>query len=389
MECTKKGASGNKIIKVKVCPAVSAAGAAMAKAGVFSTEQLLPRRNRSLDLTGVAAQLKGKTVLVTGAAGSIGSEICRQVLSLGCDRLLALDIHENGLFYLEQDLKRRGFPQNYVLCAGSVQDKGRVAAIMEHYRPSIIYHAAAYKHVPMMEHNPGEAIKNNFLGTLYTAQAAKAQGAECFILISTDKAVNPANIMGATKRMCELAVKALNGGKGTCFAAVRFGNVLGSAGSVVPVFQEQIKAGGPVTITHKEMRRYFMTIPEAVSLVLDAGRLAQGGEVFMLDMGQPVKIYDLACRMIRLRGLEPGRDIPIVFTGPRPGEKLYEEMTTADEVTERTENNQIYVNRSPGVELAQVLAAAAYFEQGVDVLAPREMLRHVRALIPTYNPTID
>ncbi len=290
---------------------------------------------------------------------------------------------------MEQDLKRRGFPQNYVLCAGSVQDKGRVAAIMEHYRPSIIYHAAAYKHVPMMEHNPGEAIKNNFLGTLYTAQAAKAQGAECFILISTDKAVNPANIMGATKRMCELAVKALNGGKGTCFAAVRFGNVLGSAGSVVPVFQEQIKAGGPVTITHKDMRRYFMTIPEAVSLVLDAGRLAQGGEVFMLDMGQPVKIYDLACRMIRLRGLEPGRDIPIVFTGPRPGEKLYEEMTTADEVTERTENNQIYVNRSPGAELAQVLAAAAYFEQGVDVLAPREMLRHVRALVPTYNPTID
>lgn len=366
--------------------AVAELGAA--KMGNIRVEQLLKRKDVQLDLTEVEKQLEGKTVLVTGGAGSIGSEICRQALRLGCRRLIVADIHENGLFYLDKDLKAQYPEDRYVLRVGSVQDKPWINSIMEQYRPDIVYHAAAHKHVPMMEKNPREAIKNNFLGTFYTAQAAKKWGAERFILISTDKAVNPSNIMGATKRMCELAVKALHSDEGTVFSAVRFGNVLGSVGSVVPVFKEQIEAGGPVTVTHLEMKRYFMTIPEAVSLVLDTGRLAKGGEVFVLDMGEPVKIYDLACQMIRLAGLEPGRDIEIQVTGVRPGEKLYEEIAMDDENTIKTENNQIYVNRSQEVDREQVLQAVVFFEQGLDTLPWGQIRQQVQALVPTYQQNV-
>lgn len=348
-------------------------------------EQLLGRRDITLDMTKARIMLTDATVMVTGGAGSIGSEICRQVLSLGCRQLIVFDINENGLFYLDRKLKQ-SFPNgNYKLCVGSVRDYDRLDHIMETYHPQILLHAAAHKHVPMMELNPSEALKNNFVGTYNTAKAAVEAGVSRFILISTDKAVNPANIMGASKRMAELVMKTMDIQSQTIFSAVRFGNVLGSVGSVVPIFRKQIEKGEAVTITHPDMKRYFMTIPEAVGLVLDAGAMAHGGEIFVLDMGEPVKIVDLASEMIRLSGLEPGRDIEIRYTGIRPGEKLYEEIRTSDENVMKTENNKIYINRSQSFEPELTISVLEQFSQNPERMPLDKLKELVKQLVPTYD----
>ena len=305
-------------------------------------EDLLFRESVKPDMTAVTGMIKDKTVLVTGGAGSIGSEICRQVLSFGCKKLIILDFNENGLFEIDAELSKKYSSERYVLVLASVRDKPRLDDIFAEQKPDLVLHAAAHKHVPMMEINPVEAVKNNILGTKNVLESCISSGVARFILISTDKAVRPTNIMGASKRMAELLVQVMNG-NGCDMAAVRFGNVLGSNGSVIPTFQKQIQAGGPVTVTHKDIERFFMTIPEAVSLVLTAGTIAKGGEVFVLDMGQPVKIYDLAVNLIKLSGFEPDRDIKIAFTGLRPGEKMYEELIQTDEKVVGTSNQKIFV----------------------------------------------
>jgi len=306
-------------------------------------EDVLPRQPASVDLDVIEKFLRGKRVLVTGAAGSIGSELCRQVLRFSPELLVALDFDETGLFYLELELKKR-FPDAHIKAVVSdIRDRPRIQAIFDPERPQVIFHAAAYKHVPMMEANPEEAVKTNIFGTKVVVEEACRVEAEAFVLISTDKAVNPVSIMGMSKRVAELITVTVGERSSTRCMAVRFGNVLGSRGSVIPIFLEQIRHGGPVTVTHPEMERYFMTTSEAVLLVLQAATLGKGGEVFVLDMGKPVKILDIARELIRFHGLEPDKDIPIVFTGIRPGEKLREEILTAEEGTEATRHRQIYV----------------------------------------------
>ena len=306
-------------------------------------EDVLPRQPASVDLDVIEKFLRGKRVLVTGAAGSIGSELCRQVLRFSPELLVALDFDETELFYLELELKKR-FPDAHIKAVVSdIRDRPRIQAIFDPERPQVIFHAAAYKHVPMMEANPEEAVKTNIFGTKVVVEEACRVEAEAFVLISTDKAVNPVSIMGMSKRVAELITVTVGERSSTRCMAVRFGNVLGSRGSVIPIFLEQIRHGGPVTVTHPEMERYFMTTSEAVLLVLQAATLGKGGEVFVLDMGKPVKILDIARELIRFHGLEPDKDIPIVFTGIRPGEKLREEILTAEEGTEATRHRQIYV----------------------------------------------
>lgn len=292
--------------------------------------------------------IQGKVVLVTGGVGSIGSELCRQVLQNKCKHLIICDIHENGLFDINEEFKNL-YEERYTLCLASVRDEKRMKVVFNQYKPQIVFHAAAHKHVPMMEMNPFEAVKNNVFGTLNVTKQAVKSKCEKFILISTDKAVNPTNVMGATKRLCELIVKSYNN-KQPEMVAVRFGNVLGSNGSVVPLFKKQIEQGGPITITDKEMTRYFMTIKEAVSLVLSAGASANGSELFVLDMGSSVKIYDLAVNLIRLSGKIPFKDIDIEITGLRPGEKMYEELNLSDEVVDTTSHKKIFIMRDNGVD---------------------------------------
>lgn len=308
-------------------------------------EDILGRVPVEVDLDSIAGYLAGKAVLVTGAGGSIGSELCRQAARFKPRELILLGHGENSIYeaYQELSLEFRGLEIIPLIC--DVKDRAAMNAVFQKYRPELVFHAAAHKHVPLMEHCPAEAVKNNVLGTFNAARAAHDFSAESFILISTDKAVHPAGIMGATKRIAEMVVQQMARTSKTCFASVRFGNVLDSRGSVVPLFKKQIASGGPVTVTHPEMVRYFMTIPEAVQLVIQAGALARGGEIFILDMGEPVKIISLARRMIRLAGYRPGKDIPIVFTGIRPGEKLYEELLTRAEETEATLHQSIFMAR--------------------------------------------
>jgi len=309
-------------------------------------EDILPREPVSVDLKFVEDFLKGKKVLVTGAAGSIGSELCRQILRFSPTQLLVVDFDETGLFNLEMNLKKL-FPRGEIkVFVADIRDRARISSIFHREQPQVVFHAAAYKHVPLMESNPEEAVKTNVFGTQVMIEEACRGGAEAFVLISTDKAVNPVSVMGLTKRVAETVVLAMREGISTRCMAVRFGNVLGSRGSVIPIFLEQIHHGGPVTVTHPEMERYFMTISEAVLLVLQAAAMGKGGEVFVLDMGKPVKILDIARELIRFHGLEPDKDIPIVFTGIRPGEKLREEILTAEEGTEATKQKQIYVAKN-------------------------------------------
>ncbi len=347
-------------------------------------EDLLGRDEVKIDNNKLQESLGNKTVMVTGGGGSIGSELCRQVLEFNPSKLVIFDIYENNAYDLQNELIRRGIPAEKVdVIIGSVRDKEKLRRVFDKYRPNMVFHAAAHKHVPLMEFNPEEAIKNNVLGTLNTAQCAVEFGVDKFIMISTDKAVNPTNVMGATKRLCEMIIQSINESSDhTEFVAVRFGNVLGSNGSVIPLFKKQLEAGGPITITHPDIIRYFMTIPEAVRLILEASTFAKGGEIFVLDMGEPVKILDLAKNLIRLSGLKEGRDIEIVYTGLRPGEKLYEELLMEEEGLTKTRSEKIFVAKPGDIQYKELLANINNLEHGIskgqDV---RQMLKEV---VPTY-----
>jgi len=316
-------------------------------------EDLLGREPVDLDLDQIGAYLAGQNVLVTGAGGSIGSEICRQITRFRPKSIILLGHGENSIFEIEQELKRRHPKQHTVAVIADVRDEHRMDRVFEEYKPDVVFHAAAHKHVPLMEANPEEALTNNVFGTRNVARAADKHGAKRFVMISTDKAVNPVSVMGMSKRVAEMVVQAIGATSQTKFMAVRFGNVLGSRGSVVPMFRRQIAEGGPVTVTHPDMTRYFMTIPEAVQLVIQAGAMGKGGEVFVLDMGEPIKITQLAEEIIRLSGMEPGKDIEITYTGIRPGEKLFEEILTTEEVAASTKHKKIFVAKDaePDVEV--------------------------------------
>ena len=308
-------------------------------------EDLLGRDPISVDMDSILGYVQGKVVLVTGGGGSIGSELCRQIATHRPKQLVIVDIYENSVYDVQQELKQKYPELDLVVLIASVRNTNRMNYIFSKYKPHIVYHAAAHKHVPLMEDSPTEAIKNNVFGTFKTAQAAAISGVQRFVMISTDKAVNPTNIMGASKRICEMIIQTFDKHYETEFVAVRFGNVLGSNGSVIPLFRKQIAAGGPVTVTHPDIIRYFMTIPEAVSLVLQAGAYAKGGEIFVLDMGEPVKILDLAQNLIKLSGYRVGDDIRIEFTGLRPGEKLYEELLMDEEGMKDTANKMIHIGK--------------------------------------------
>lgn len=308
-------------------------------------EDLLPRDPIRVDLDAILGYVKGKTILVTGGGGSIGSEICRQLAGHDVGHLIIFDIYENNAYQIQKSLEWEFPDLNLTVLIGSVRDERRLESIFSKYWPDIVFHAAAHKHVPLMEDSPNEAIKNNVIGTLKTARTASHYQVKKFILISTDKAVNPTNIMGASKRLCEMVIQLIGRHSTTEFAAVRFGNVLGSNGSVIPLFRRQIEHGGPVTVTHPDIIRYFMTIPEAVSLVLEAGAYAKNGQIFVLNMGDPVRIADLAKNMIRLSGYEPEKEIKIKYIGLRPGEKLYEELLMNEEGMQTTENSRIFIGR--------------------------------------------
>lgn len=424
----------------------------LSKMKPVAVEDLLGRDTIKVNMDEIFRYLKGKVILVTGGGGSIGSELCRQIAAHEPKQLILFDIYENNAYDIEQELRRKYKDLNLVVLIGSVRDSRRINMVFEQYKPEIVYHAAAHKHVPLMETSPNEAIKNNVMGTYKTAYAALKHGAKRFVLISTDKAVNPTNIMGASKRLCEMVIQSmdaiskagrmdllpflhahadktidgqvahdpedhmavydgagaaekeaeLSGGAaekgglrtesagnqdrtGTQFVAVRFGNVLGSNGSVIPLFKKQIEAGGPVTVTHPDIVRYFMTIPEAVSLVLQAGTYARGGEIFVLDMGEPVKIDDLARNLIRLSGFEPETDIPIVYTGLRSGEKLYEEKLMAEEGLRKTENDLIHIGQPIPFDTTQFLRdledlAKASYDNSTHIV---EMVEHI---VPTFHP---
>lgn len=348
-------------------------------------EDLLGREPVQVDMDSIMGYVSGKVVLVTGGGGSIGSELCRQIAGHKPRKLIIVDIYENNAYDIQQELKISHPELDLVVLIASVRNTRRVNWIFQTYHPDIVYHAAAHKHVPLMEGSPCEAIKNNVFGTWKTAMAAAANGTKRFVMISTDKAVNPTNIMGASKRICEMIIQTFNKHYDTNFVAVRFGNVLGSNGSVIPLFRRQIAAGGPVTVTDPNIIRYFMTIPEAVSLVLQAGAYAKGGEIFILDMGEPVKILDLAENLIRLSGYKVGEDIQIKFTGLRPGEKLYEEMLMKEEGMKETANRQIFIGRP--IELDEI----AFFRQlnELKIAAENEsddIRSYVKEIVPTYKP---
>ena len=359
----------------------------IAKLRQVDVQDLLGREQVRVNLDEIMGYIENKTVLVTGGGGSIGSELCRQIATKNPKTLIILDIYENNAYEIEQELKRAHPLLNLLTLIASVRDREKMRDVFQKYRPQIVFHAAAHKHVPLMETSPNEAVKNNVFGTLNVAQCADEFGVETFVQISTDKAVNPTNIMGATKRICEMIIQTIGRhSKNTKFVAVRFGNVLGSNGSVIPLFKKQLAEGGPLTVTHKDIIRYFMTIPEAVSLVLQAGAYAKGGQIFVLDMGEPVRIYDLAYNLIKLSGFEPNVDIDIVCTGLRPGEKLFEERLMQEEGLQKTENGLISIAKPIVFDEAHLWACLeklykeAYGET-------EDMKKSVKELVPTY--TID
>ena len=359
----------------------------LSKVRDVQVEDLLGRDPININLEEITGYLKDKVVLVTGGGGSIGSELCRQIAKSNPKQLIILDVYENNAYDIEQELKREyGDKLNLLVLIASVRDKGKIDDVFSKYHPDIVYHAAAHKHVPLMETSPNEAIKNNVFGTLNVARAADKYDTRRFIMISTDKAVNPTNIMGASKRICEMIVQTMDKVSKTEFVATRFGNVLGSNGSVIPLFKRQIAEGGPVCVTHKDIVRYFMTIPEAVSLVLQAGSYAKGGEIFVLDMGKPVRIYDLAVNLIKLSGYTPDVDIKINITGLRPGEKLYEEMLMSEEGLQETPNKLIHIGHPIDLDEENLfkdleeLYKAAYEETD-------KMKELVSKLVPTYHIT--
>lgn len=346
---------------------------------------LLGRNPVEVDIESIMGYVKDKVVLVTGGGGSIGSELCRQLVSHKPRKLIIFDIYENNAYDIQQELCINHADANVETLIGSVRNVGRLEDIFKKYHPDIIYHAAAHKHVPLMEVSPNEAVKNNVIGTYNVARMADKYGAEKFVLISTDKAVNPTNVMGATKRICEMIVQSFNEKSDTDYVAVRFGNVLGSNGSVIPLFKKQIEAGGPVTVTDPNIIRYFMTIPEAVSLVLQAGAYARGGEIFVLDMGEPVKIDDLAKNLIRLSGYTLGVDMNIVYTGLRPGEKLYEELLMDEEGLQETANKLIHIGKPIDFDKENFTHNLARLEKSA--YDETEDIRSIiKEVVPTYQP---
>lgn len=348
-------------------------------------EDLLGREPIRINTEEVLGHVGGKVVLVTGGGGSIGSELCRQLAAHHPKQLIILDIYENNAYDIQQELIRKYPDLDLVVLIASVRNKERIDSIFETYRPNIVYHAAAHKHVPLMEDSPHEAIKNNVFGTYKVAQAADRYGVDKFVLISTDKAVNPTNIMGASKRLCEMLIQSMNRNSRTNYVAVRFGNVLGSNGSVIPLFKKQIAEGGPVTVTHPDIIRYFMTIPEAVSLVLQAGAYAKGGEIFVLDMGEPVKILDLATNLIKLSGYRVGEDIQIVFTGLRPGEKMYEELLMNEEGLKETANKMIFIGKP--IEFDEEVFRSQLVELEREAMDENSDIRAaVEKIVTTYHP---
>lgn len=357
----------------------------VAKLKDVDVNDLLGRDPIEVDLDSILGYVENKVIMVTGGGGSIGSELCRQIASHHPKQLVLVDIYENTTYDIQNEL-RRNYPElNLVVLIASVRNTKRMDMIFEKYRPDIVYHAAAHKHVPLMEDSPNEAVKNNVLGTWKVVQAADKWKVKRFVMISTDKAVNPTNIMGATKRICEMIIQTYNRHSDTEFVAVRFGNVLGSNGSVIPLFKKQIEAGGPVTVTHPDIIRYFMTIPEAVSLVLQAGAYAKGGEIFILDMGEPVKIVDLARNLILLSGHKPDDDIKIEFTGLRPGEKLYEEMLMAEEGMQDTDNKLIHIGKPIQMDEEKFMQQLNDLRDYV-VQEPDDIRRVVQEIVPTYTP---
>lgn len=350
-------------------------------------EDLLRREPVKINLEEIALYLNDKTVLVSGAGGSIGSELCRQVCMHGIKKIILLDNNENALFEIDNEIK--SIFSNVIIETEltDIKDKAKLEYSFSRHKPEVVFHAAAHKHVPMMELHPGEAIKNNIIGTKNIAETTDKHGVETFIFISTDKAVNPTSIMGATKRIAEMIIQEINTTSQTHFAAVRFGNVLGSRGSVIPIFKQQIEKGGPVTVTHPDMTRYFMTIPEAVQLVIQAGAMAEGGEIFVLDMGEPVKILDIANDLINLYNLIPEKDIAIKFTGIRPGEKLYEELFTAREQMAATQNERIYITHKNNGDLIPILKTIDNLITDNNNLNGHDAETIIRNLLPEYTPT--
>lgn len=378
-QCRKTGAN------VRIMPGIYemiSGEAGMGELREIRLEDLLRRDPIQLDFDQITGYIAGKTVLITGAGGSIGSELSRQISRVGAKEIILLGRGENSIYEIHQELKRKFPEQTYHTVIANITDKDRMARIFKRFHPQVVFHAAAHKHVPLMEIQPDEAVRNNVFGTKNVAELADENQAEIFVLISTDKAVNPTSVMGATKRTAELVLQEINQHSKTKFVTVRFGNVLGSRGSVVPLFEKQIAAGGPVTVTHKEMTRFFMTIPEAVQLVLQAGSQAEGGEVFLFDMGKPVKINDMAEDLIRLHGLTPGRDIKIVYTGLRPGEKLYEELLTSEEGTTSTKHKKIFKARIQPLDEADLKQSLQTLQKTTDRQILLQTLKH---MIPTYK----
>ncbi|MPW25663.1 NAD-dependent epimerase/dehydratase family protein [Alkalibaculum sp. M08DMB] len=351
-------------------------------------EDLLGRETVDLNTEEICGYIEGKKVLVTGGGGSIGSELCRQIAKYNPKELILLDIYENNAYELQIELKKKYPNLNLKVTIASVRDKRRIEEIIFDNRPQVVFHAAAHKHVPLMEDNPEEAIKNNVFGTLNVVQASDKYGVENFVMISTDKAVNPTNIMGATKRLCEMIIQSIDNVSDTKFVAVRFGNVLGSNGSVIPLFKKQIAAGGPVLVTHPDIIRYFMTIPEASQLVIQAGSMAKGGEVFVLDMGEPVKILNLAKDLIRLSGFEIGKDIPIEIVGLRPGEKLYEELLLDEEDIRSTKHSKILIGQPMDMDYKFILRRISVLRDAIEA-SDNNIKEVMMKIVPTYKPVYN
>ena len=348
-------------------------------------EDLLGRKAVELDMNGIARYIHNKIILVTGGGGSIGSELCRQISEFAPKQLIILDAYENNAYDLQNELEHKYPKLDLKVLIASVRDKGRLDSIFQKYTPNIVFHAAAHKHVPLMEESPMEAIKNNVFGTYNLANCAHKYNTERFVMISTDKAVNPTNVMGVSKRMCEMIIQSMDKVSETQFVAVRFGNVLASNGSVVPLFKKQIAYGGPVTLTNKYITRFFMTIQEAVQLVIQAGAFAEGGEIFVLDMGKPVKIYDLACDLIRLSGFEPHKDIKIEIIGLRPGEKLYEELLMSEDGLCNTKHNMIFIEKQTFTDIEGLKKNLDELREAIEEDDTEKLLLKIEKIVPTYN----
>lgn len=346
---------------------------------------LLGRDPVELNNKNINEYINGKAVLVTGGGGSIGSELCRQIVKFNPEKLIILDIYENNAYDLQMELKYKYPELNLHVVIASIRDFKRLEKVFKTYKPYVVFHAAAHKHVPLMEENPMEAIKNNIIGTYNLAKCTHMYGAKKLVQISTDKAVNPTNVMGATKRFCEKIIQAFDKESNTEYVAVRFGNVLGSNGSVIPLFKKQIKEGGPVTVTHPEINRFFMTIPEAAQLVIQAGAMANGGEIFVLDMGEPVKIVDLARDLIRLSGLKPDEDIEIKYTGLRPGEKLYEELLMDEVALTSTEHEKIFIEKPMEINMKYIEKSIEEFKEVIEIDKKEDLIKLLKEKVPTYK----